>query len=387
VTKRRGWILGTLGAVVILLISVLVVFDWNWLKGPIESQVSGSLGRPFRINGDLEVEPSLQPRIIVESAELDNAPWGSDEPMAKIDRVEVTVDLLELLEGEIVLPEIRIARPALLLETRPDGPPNWQFGRTEETVPGPPALPRIGRLEVSDASIRYHDFGTGQNVTAALPRIAGRTDPDLKLNATGKVQREPLDLEITGAALAQLENHTEPSAGSPPKRGTGAPYAIEARIRAGQTRITASGNISKQAQPQGVEIAFDLTSPDLTELLRAFGMEAATLPPLRAAGKVIRKDQVWQLNDLDGQVGKNNVAGRLSVDLSRSRPFISADLNSDRLRTQDLKITPSGPPEPAGTDKSREAANQEHASESKAPRPFSRRRELTSTHCRRWTPT
>ena len=44
----------------------------------------------------------------------------------------------------------------------------------------------------------------------SLTRIAGRTDPDLKLNATGKVQGEPLDLEITGAALAQLENGAEP---------------------------------------------------------------------------------------------------------------------------------------------------------------------------------
>ena len=44
----------------------------------------------------------------------------------------------------------------------------------------------------------------------ALARIAGRTDPDLKLNANGEVQGEPLDLEITGAALAQLENGAEP---------------------------------------------------------------------------------------------------------------------------------------------------------------------------------
>ena len=131
-------------------------------------------------------------------------------PMAKIDRVEVTVDLLKFVQGEIVLPELRVTQPDLLLETRPDGPPNWQFGEAQETSPGPPALPRIGRLEVSDASIRYNDLGSGRNVAAELPRIAGRTDPDLKLNAHGKVQGEPLDLEITGAALAQLENGAEP---------------------------------------------------------------------------------------------------------------------------------------------------------------------------------
>ena len=204
--KRRGRILGTLGAVVVLVIAALLLFDWNWLKGPLESQVSERLGRPFRIHGDLDVDLSLQPRITIEGAELGNAPGGSDAPMAKIGRVEAQVDLLKLIQGDIVLPEVRITQPDLLLETRPDAPPNWQFGEAKETTAGPPSLPRIDRLEVSDASIRYHDVGSGRDVSANLTRIAGRTDPGLTLNATGKVQGEPLELDITGPAVAQLEN-------------------------------------------------------------------------------------------------------------------------------------------------------------------------------------
>ena len=202
--------LGTLGAVGILLVGAFILFDWNWLKGPIESQVSGRLGRPFRIHGDLDVNLSLRPRIRIEGAELGNPPWGSDAPMAKIGRIEVTVDLLKLVQGEIVLPELRLAQPDLLLETRADGPPNWQFGEGKDTTAGPPSLPRIGRLEISDAAVRYHDLGSGRNLTAELPRVAGRTDPDLKLNASGTVQGERLDLDITGAALAQLEKGAEP---------------------------------------------------------------------------------------------------------------------------------------------------------------------------------
>jgi AsmA family protein len=210
VRKRSGWILGTLGAVAVLLIVVLVLFDWDWLKGPIKSQVSGRLGRPFQIHGDLDVKLSLQPTITVEGAELGNAPWGSDTPMAQVARAEVTVDLRKLLRGEIVLPEIRITRPDLLLETRPDGPPNWQFGEAKQTIAAPPALPRIDRLEVSDASIRYHDISSGRDVSANLTRVAGRTDPGLTLNATGNVQGEPVKVEITGAALAQLGSRAGP---------------------------------------------------------------------------------------------------------------------------------------------------------------------------------
>ena len=163
VSKRRRRIFGALAAVAVLLIGVLILFDWNWLKGPIESQVSERLGRPFRIHGDLDVKLSLQPKITVERAELGNAPWGSDAPMAKIDRVEAQVDLLKLVQGEIVLPELRIAQPDLLLETRPDGPPNWQFGEAKETTAraaGPAADRSAG----------------GQRCLDSLPRSRQRTE-------------------------------------------------------------------------------------------------------------------------------------------------------------------------------------------------------------------
>jgi uncharacterized protein involved in outer membrane biogenesis len=438
VSKRRRWILETLAAVAVFLTALLILFDWNWLRGAIESQVTGHLGRPFHINGDLGIELlSLEPRITVESAALANVPWGSDAPMARIGRVEVVVDLLKLLQGEIVLPEVTIAKPELLLETLPDGPPNWQFGEPEETSRGPPALPRIGRLEVSNASIRYHDSGAGGTSMPTSGASPAARTAGLTLSATGMAQREPLDLEITGAPLGQLERPTEPYPASlalkfgqsnlrgdltlelfrgvpsiraklasdrvvtkdfmallpgqpavdvalekPPdgteraleevsskvgrekvggtlfdpkqlpaldaelqysiaelqgpeltlrdlnlnaglhdwlprvlvtgrgqyqgkpvvlnfkaeargEQGPKAAYAIDARIEAGQTRIMASGGISQPEQLHGLQIQFEMASPDLSELLRALGIEAPRLPPMQAAGNVIHKNQVW----------------------------------------------------------------------------------------------
>jgi uncharacterized protein involved in outer membrane biogenesis len=504
--------MGTLGGLAVLVIGFVILFDWNWLKGPLESQVSGRLGRPFSIHGDLNVDLSLKPTITIEGAELGNAPWASDRPMAKIDRVEAQVDLLKLIQGHIVLPELRIAQPDLLLETRPDGPPNWQFGEAKETSAGPPALPRIDRLEVSDASIRYHDLGSGRDVSANLTRIAGRTDPELTLNATGNVQGEPLEVELTGGGLAQLEGGAAPypaslalklgqsdlrgdltldlyqevpaihaqlasdrvvttdftallqrqrqadatleqpsvdtggalekalatageaggsvfdpnqlpvldgelqygiaelqgpelalqdlnlnaslhdrlpklaltghgqhqgkpvvldvRAGAQGGQGSNAVYAIDARIEAGQTRITAAGGISQPEQLQGIEVRFELTSPDATELLRGLGIELPALPPIQAAGTVSRNDQAWRLEDASAQVGESNLAGRLSVDLSRQRPFISGELKSDRLRAQDLTPAPSEPPQAASADGSQEAADAKPASAAPASAPL-----------------
>ncbi|MGH6944920.1 MAG: AsmA family protein [Geminicoccaceae bacterium] len=346
-SNRRRWIFGSLAAIVAILVLVLLLFDWNWLRGPIESYVSAKLERPFSIAGDLDVDLSLTPRITLHGVKIANAAWAGDAPMVEVERAEVTVDLSKLVRGKIVLPEVRISRPDLLLETRPDGPPNWRLGK-EQPSQGPPTIPVIGRLEISDATVRYHEQGSGRHVTAELTSIAGSTDgPEggVKLTATGKLAGEPLDLEVTGTPLAPLDNPTAPQGA----------YALEGKIEAGDTRLTVRGKIAAPQQLEGVDLHFEAQSPDPNEILRAIGIAAPKLPQIMATGNLLREDQAWKLTDAYAQLGESAVSGQISVDLTRPRPLISADLQSERLRAQDL-MTTSAERQAAGGEKPASAA-------------------------------
>jgi uncharacterized protein involved in outer membrane biogenesis len=126
-TRRRRWLLLPWAALAVGLIVVLLLFDWNWLKGPLTSWASAKLGRQIEIAGPLDVDLSLHPRIKVDGLRIANPAWASDGPMLAVDHAEVVVDLRALLHGKIELPEVDLAKLALRLETRPDGPPNWKF--------------------------------------------------------------------------------------------------------------------------------------------------------------------------------------------------------------------------------------------------------------------
>ena len=233
------------------------------------------------------------------------------------------------------------------------------------------------QLPVLDAELQYsiaelqgpelalHDLNLNAALHDRLPKLA--------LTGRGQHKGKPVVLDVQVGAAGE--------------QGPNAVYAIDARIEAGQTRIAASGGISQPDQLQGIDVRFELTSPDATELLRALGIEAPALPPIQTAGKVIRNDQVWQLNDASAQVGESNLAGRLSVDLSRPRPFISADLKSDRLRAQDLKVTPPNRRSLPARMEVRRPQTRTPQAQPKAQRLFSRRRGSTSTRCRKSTPT
>ena len=84
------------------LAALLILFDWNWFKGPVERRVSQALGRPFRIQGDLHVD--LGSIVIVEShgLSLANAGWSKSPDMAHADmlRLEIREERLEVEKAE-----------------------------------------------------------------------------------------------------------------------------------------------------------------------------------------------------------------------------------------------------------------------------------------------
>ncbi|HEX3209506.1 MAG TPA: AsmA family protein, partial [Geminicoccaceae bacterium] len=209
--SRRTWVLGTLAALAVAIIAIVLLFDWNWLKGPLERRVSDRLGRPFQIAGDLDVDLGLRPRITIHDARLANPPWASKEPMLEVQRAEFVIDLPALWHGRIELPEVSVSKPTLRLETRPDGPPNWRF----KPSTGGPVIPEIGQLKISDASLHFLAHGTGQSVAAHLDEVVGTTggageNRGLALTSSGELQGQPLHLKLSGPPAAELQDPAKP---------------------------------------------------------------------------------------------------------------------------------------------------------------------------------
>lgn len=71
-----------------------VLFDWNLLRRPLEYVISGRLEREVRINGPLSVHLwSLHPSLTAEEVELANAPGGKAPHLARVGRLQITLNL------------------------------------------------------------------------------------------------------------------------------------------------------------------------------------------------------------------------------------------------------------------------------------------------------
>ena len=219
---RIAWILlalATLGVVVIIL------FDWNWLRGPISNYLSTKFGRPVAISGNLRGEFSFAPRLIADNVTLANMSWGTDPLMARAQQIALRVDVLSLFGPTVSLPEVTLVRPVLLLERDADGHPNWDFG-------GAPELPKIGRMNIDAGIVYFRDPAPGTDITVdvASDRPTEGGELPVRFKGTGKLRKNDFTIEGHAATVLALED---------PER----PYRLAFQAKAGTTSARFNGTI------------------------------------------------------------------------------------------------------------------------------------------------
>ena len=342
-TRTRVIVLGALAA---LVVALAVLFQWNWLRGPVERIVAWQTGRSFDIAGDLDVDLGRVTTIRADALRFGNADWSPSPTMASADRAEVDVRLWPLLVGEVRLVAIRLTRPRLRLEFGPDGGGNWIFGEREGE-----SRFRYAGLWIDDGRLVFLD-----------PRR--RTHLDIALDSIGSsdASAAPVELEgkgrWAGNAFSVAGRVESPLA----LRQTDKPYRIDLRATAGPTRAHARGTLLDPFRLRDFDLRLRLAGQDLEDLFPLIGIATPSTPPYRLDGRFTRDGDTWRYDDFTGIVGDSDLGGSAAVTVGRERPLLKADLVSKRLDFDDLAGFVGAPPQTGGE----EAATAEQRAEAAA---------------------
>lgn len=326
-----------IGALVFLVAIALLVllWDWNWFKGPVERMVEARTGRTLAIGGDLDVDLGRTTKVSADDLRFSNADWSDSQTMASADRLEIQVELFPLLfKREVRLPEIRLVRPILRLETHPDGgAANWDIGFGDDEESGTP--PQVRGLWVEDGHLRYLD-------------VPGRTDLDVHLRSreSSEAGRAPAIAIEGGGNWTGNEFSLEGVAESPlALQETDKPYRIDLKARAGATRAHVRGALVAPLQLQDFDVQFALSGRNLADLYPLVGVAMPDTPPYTLDGRLTRDAATWHYDAFNGKVGQSDLGGSAAVTLGGERPFLKADLVSKRLDFDDLAGFVGGAPD------------------------------------------
>ncbi|MEO7727529.1 MAG: AsmA family protein [Burkholderiales bacterium] len=325
-TKHRnlkivGGILLGLSLVIVL---IAVLFDWNWLREPIARRVSSSTGRSFAINGDLDVRLSLHPRIVANDIALGNAEWAREPRMAEIKRLDFRIDLLKLLAGTVVIPEMALSEPRIALEVSKDGTPNWVFDEKEKNKPF--EFPTVHALSIDRGSATYRDPKINTDLAFEVKTLDDAKDnqePSVEIAGKGRFKGMATTLHAHGGALLSL-------------RDADHPYPIKASAMLGATKAAIDGMLLDPLHLKGEQLNFHLEGADLALLYPIIGVPIPPTPAYKLGGFLEHTDDVWTFRRFKGIVGQSDLAGDFSVDRGRQPQKITADLVSKKLLMQDL---------------------------------------------------
>jgi uncharacterized protein involved in outer membrane biogenesis len=347
-TIRR---LEMVGLVALLVAAFVWWFDWNLLKPPIERLVEARTGRAFHIDGDLDVDLAMAPKVTMHGLRFANFAGAKDAEMARTERAEFRIKLLPLLHGDFELPYLTLDRPWLLLERSPDGRANWVLSGGPFD---PATLPDIARLSIDAGRLEFRD-------------PARRTDLDVDVHsgAPEKDSRVAPLLVDGGGRYVGNDFHVDGRVDSPMQLvDLRRPYRVDLRANAGPTHATAKGYLLAPLELRGMNLDFGLRGPDMGLLFPLLGVAIPNTPPYRLQGKLSRDGHTWNYDDFIGRLGDSDLAGDSAFTTGGKRPFLKANVHSNRLDFDDLAPFIGAPPQTSG----RETASAEQKQQAAAAR-------------------
>ncbi|MGH8073358.1 MAG: AsmA family protein [Lysobacter sp.] len=329
--------LSALAVLAIGIVVLVVLWDWNWFKGPVERQVEARTGRDFEIGGDLDVDLGWVPTIRANDLHFGNADWSKQPTMAEAQQLELAIALKPLFKGDILIPTLRLVAPRVNLETGPEGGGNWQFGDSS----GDNDI-QFRRIWIDDGKLAFLDAANDTDIKVDVATATNTDDqaaPPITVEGGGRWEGNAFSLQGTAESPLAL-------------RDTDSPYTIDAHAQAGDTKAHARGTLLDPLRLRDFDLQLQLSGANLEDLYPLIGIALPPTPPYTLDGHFTRDGEVWLYNDFNGTVGDSDLSGDANVDTGGDRPYLRADLHSKRLDFDDLAGFVGGAPQTGGDETS-----------------------------------
>lgn len=323
--RTLRWLGYIVAAIAVVIVVLVIFFDWNWLRHPIERVVIEKTGRALIINGNLNVKLGWPvTRIQVADVAFANPAWAKQPLMFTVKRMDGDISLPQLFKRHFRVFTVRLEQPQVFLEQSLDGRKNWLLDRKQQDEN---AQVKIDRIVLDNGHISYTDPVRNTHIQAALSTRQtvshGAASADIVFSAQGNFKGLPLTASGSGGTVLALNDETTP-------------YPLNVDISLGHTRLHAVGTVTSLTHFSAVDLNMTLSGASLDQLYPLIGIALPRTPVYLTKGHLLHNTLQWRYEKFTGRVGKSNFAGSFQVDRGGKRPFLRGDLTFQLLDLADL---------------------------------------------------
>ncbi len=323
---------GVTAAMILLFVVALMLFQWNWVRGPIGGWASARYDREIELNGDLDVNLfSWTPSAHIRELRIGGPDWARERDTLKIADARASVRLGALLTGRVEMPVVQITRPEVVLISMADGRKSWLLDPDKPETGDALKLPPINRLIIRDGQVTLTNQKRDIQLEAAInAREGSGEDAGFHLDGRGTMNGTPLRLEVRGGPFINIRRDR--------------PYGFKAELSGVGSTLIADGSITRPFDLGRFQAALSLSGRDMADLYLLTGITTPNTPPYRLSGALTRDGSVFTFNDFSGRVGSSDLSGDLKVYKVGDRRRVEADLHSRLLDIDDLAAVLGGTP-------------------------------------------
>ena len=362
--KVIAWTLASLSVLLAVLVLIIVFFDWNRIKPPLNAKVSEELHRPFAINGNLAVvwqrEPAEGgwrawvpwPHVVAEDLSLGNPEWSKQPQMVTLKRVELRISPLALLAQRVVIPRIDLTGPNADLQRLADGRANWTFQFDPKDPDAEPSswVVDIGAIGFDKGHVTFDDQSLKTQLDVLIDPL-GKPIPfsDIVGEKAAKTAQDkgaaPQDyafgIKVKGQYHQQKLNGEGKIGGLLALQDSNRPFPLQAKISIADTRVELAGTLTDPLNLGALDLRLKLAGASLGNLYPLTGVTLPDTPPYATDGHLIAKlhepgGALFRYEEFNGKIGESDIHGSLAYLAGQPRPKLSGALVSNQLLFADL---------------------------------------------------
>lgn len=322
-----------LAVVAVLLVIFVLIFDWNWFKGPLARYASRQTGRVVRIDGNLDVHVfSLHPRATIGGLKVSNPSWAPTGDTAQVPKLYVQVALWPLLRGDFVWEKVVAQAPNISFLRDKRGRATWEFGKNSAENAKPLDIPPIRQFLISNGTVHIEDDLRQMVFDGSLAANENADDKGTAFRMVGKgtLNKHAFQMNVSGGPLINVDRDK--------------PYPFKMDVLSSTTHVTANASILHPFNLGGLNGAVTFAGANLADLYYLTGIAFPRTGPYRLAAGFSRDGTTYRLMDMNGTVGNSDLEGDMTVDARTGRPYLTADMRSRRLDFVDLGPIIGGAP-------------------------------------------
>src|SRR3954469_7651796 len=230
--RRHALLLG----IMLVLAAGVMLFDLNWLRGPLVNYLEKKSGRHVRIDDlHLSIAWPFVPTLRLRGVNIENAPWASRQPMAVAGEVEFTFEMTSIWGERTIVTRMLLADADISMERKADGRRNWRLTEPDDRGPG---KIRVLTLDAQRSKIHFINEGIDFEIVAQTTPVDVNARPSPvdevlvnNLNVNGTYQ----GVRFNGSALIGNFMSFRESRQWFPLRG---------HLSAGKTRLDIDGRLA-----------------------------------------------------------------------------------------------------------------------------------------------